>query len=56
MQVKGAAGVFVEAKLKTLLREWDGEDGKRCGEEDVDHDHGNDDNYDGDGDEDDWDD
>ena len=34
VQVKGAARVFVEAELEAFLREWDGEDGQRCGETD----------------------
>ena len=34
VQVKGAARVFVEAELEAFLREWDGEDGQRCGESD----------------------
>ena len=52
MQVEGATGVFVEAKLKTLLWKWHGEDGKRCGEDDHDQGHENDDEHGGDGDED----
>lgn len=34
LQVEGAARVFVEAELEALLREWHGEDGQRCGEND----------------------
>ena len=34
LQVEGTARVFVEAELEAFLREWDGEDGERCGEND----------------------